>query len=84
MKNHCMKDCVRCDGCGSSSFSPREVTCSTCGGRGEVISHDDSEVCGLCCEHGDICEDERVFLDCNQDMTQWFAARAESACEGDR
>jgi hypothetical protein len=33
------------------------------------------------CDHGDICFDDRVCLDCGKDMTEELSSRAEAARE---
>ena len=30
------------------------------------------------CEHGDVCQDERLCLDCGKDMTEELVCRAEA------
>jgi hypothetical protein len=42
---------------------------------------DSDDRCEKCCDHGDVCEDERVCLICDADMTEHFAARAEAAAD---
>ena len=78
----CKKDCTHCDGCGSSSFSPVERTCRACSGSGEVIAHDDSEVCAKCCPHDDI--DHGICMQCETDLNDVLCNSAHERMEGDR
>lgn len=55
--------------------------CEECGEATEGHAHD---LCTSCCEHGDICRDDRICLSCGEDMTEHFIAMAEGAAEGDR
>lgn len=41
----------------------------------------ETDTCQECCDHGDICTDERICLDCDKDMTEYLTARAEWALE---
>lgn len=40
--------------------------------------------CEECCEHGDICTDDRICLDCGKDMTEHLYAQAEDAWDAAR
>lgn len=42
----------------------------------ECDIEDINHTCQLCCEHDDICYDERCCLVCCEDMTEDLAARA--------
>lgn len=45
--------------------------------KNDICDLDDiNHTCPECCEHGDICYDERVCLICDADMTEDLSARA--------
>lgn len=45
---------------------------------------DGDERCEACCDHDDVCMDERCCLICGKDMTEEFAARAYDAFKARR
>lgn len=42
------------------------------------------ERCPVCCEHGDVCQDERVCLDCGDDRTEAMMSAAYDYVKGMR
>jgi hypothetical protein len=50
--------------------------CTECGDEFICVDWDNDIVCEDCCDHGDICPDERICLVCGKDLTEDLSAKA--------
>lgn len=63
---------IKCETC-INGLLPSGHQCPACDGTAQVE-----------CEHGDVCQDERVCLICSQDMSENIMNAAHERMEGDR